>query len=395
MKRNKFYYFVLNPFNILSIGFLLVILIYTFNWSDLYLWETLRSELIYFVFLIIIFSFLIGLLVQNKINKYVDHKILFINYKYHKISYFFILLYSIEFIYFKKIPIINALLGKNYVYGDFGLPILHMFIVSTHIFYILVIFEYYLKSKKNKFLLIFILNLLLSITLLNRGMLLTIILSSTFLFIYYNIHKISIKKLMISFLILIILFGFLGNLRLGQYSNETSTNKSIILQLGNANDNFYRSQTPDFVFWTYIYIVSPLGNLNNTIKSKKIKPDLLNLVNLIKHDILLETIHKRIDFIGGKRNEAVLVNQNFNASTMFIGGYLEMGYIGMILIFLYYMLFSLIYIILIQKNIYRLVGLSILSTNIFFGIFNNIFVKSAFMLPLLLVLVLGKRYVCK
>jgi hypothetical protein len=82
----------------------------------------------------------------------------------------------------------------------------------------------------------------------------------SFVFAYGNRIGLRRRFLLLGSMALAVIlgFGYLGEARVG------SEARNIILTMGGANEAFAESGLPDPVFWFYLYVSSPLANLQYT-----------------------------------------------------------------------------------------------------------------------------------
>lgn len=187
-----------------------------------------------------------------------------------------------------------------------------------------------------------------------------------------NIYLFKVTRIQISFLlilaiasiVLLFLFGVMGNKRVSFENNQTY-NSDIFLDIGKATDRFKNSPIPNEFFWTYIYITSPLANLQQNVNVYKPEPlSVGNTFNLINNEMLFDFISKRFNAIfGTHRKIQYTISDPFNVSTVYSRSYSYLGWIGIILMGVFVLVFPLLYIKLLPKNsLYTLAALAILNT---------------------------------
>lgn len=77
-------------------------------------------------------------------------------------------LWVAEFVYAGGVPLIQILLTRSYDYKTFGIPTLHVFVVTFSSFYTIFLFQQYLGNRSVRVLLLFIINLSAALLIYNR-----------------------------------------------------------------------------------------------------------------------------------------------------------------------------------------------------------------------------------
>ena len=205
-----------------------------------------------------------------------------------------------------------------------------------------------------------------------------------FLWINVKLPNLNFKKLLgiiCGILLLMYLFGVAGNVRtingISQQEQhfDDSYNSNVILGLGQANDSFKSSIVPDEFFWTYLYITSPLSNLQYNINKNSPSFSFMGLVYIFVDEILFDTVSKRVnDVLGRKRQDPDLIVDQLTVPTTLTNSYNYAGWGGMVFFMIIFWLFPCVYSFLIIKNPLGIIGISTLCTVYFFSIFDNMFI---------------------
>lgn len=328
-------YRLINPFTIYVTSFSCVILLYALQWSSYY--PPLQWPLILFF----IFSFAMCTLLARKVYNDQNHTSFTSPsptlQQIIGVTVFLYLLWIIEFIYAGGIPLFLILLGKPFNYRTFGVPSLHVFVVTFSSFYTAYLFHAYLTSKRGIILFFCLINLLVALLIMNRGMLLT---NLSTLFFIYALTKESIKSiftlkkfsiLLVTAVILSVLFGAMGTMRVSREIKRLY-DRSLVYEIGNATPSFQKSIIPSEFFWSYTYITSPLANLQYNILSSQPVLNGENFFLLLNNEVLPDALSKRITT---KFNLTEIQNhqiaENLNASTVFSGSFTYWGWPGMFL----------------------------------------------------------------
>ncbi len=345
-------YRLINPYTIFIASFGCGILFYTLHWSSYY--PPLQWPLI--IFFIISFGacfFFARNIYKNHISSsYISptptlHQII-------GVTLFLYFLWIIEFIHAGGIPLFLILLSKPFNYRTFGVPTLHVFIVTFSSFYTAYLFHAYLVSRKKIILFFCILNLSVALLIMNRGMLLTNL--STLFFIYLLTKKsleniLTLKKisiLMVTIVILFFLFGAMGTMRVSREIKRLY-DRSLVYEVGNATPAFQKSIIPSEFFWVYVYITSPLANLQYNIANTQPELNKENFFLLLNNEVLPDAVSKRITAqfnLTEKQNYQIA--ENLNASTVFSGSFTYWGWAGV---------FLMLSLLLAIPFLFRFVGL--------------------------------------
>lgn len=352
---------LLIPFILYSLVWTIVIGLYKLvPISQLY--PNLQDELLIFLIFTIIFNIFISfILKKNKIKNFsiLDKK--------YGIIYIIIYGYFIlEFIYVGKIPLIETLLKTGYSYLSFnGIKTFHVIFYTFNFYITLCAFYQYLREKKIKYIIYVFLGCFIYILLYSRGAILLQLACYSIIYLLKNIIEKNYKilKLGVIGIIVLYLFGVTGNIRHYYKWNDTSMIKEI------AQVKTKESILDPFI-WSYVYITSPLGNLQYNFNNTKPTNDKKYFVY---ENFLPDAISKRLDY---NKIDSKLMIENLTVSTMYIDSYLSYGKLGMWITFLVYMLCEIGYLLFLNRTKYYIVGLSLVSILNIFSIFDNMFVFS-------------------
>ena len=218
---------------------------------------------------------------------------------------------------------------------------------------------------------------------MNRGMLVIILVCCVFVYLIKNQNKITVPKILGLTAIVILglyLFGVTGNIRVNNsYQTGTSLlDNNLFLSIGGATDEFKDSPIPNEFFWAYIYIASPLANLQETINNYVHEED----IHL--YDSFVFTTTQLIpDFIG-KRIVSLYnivipgsyqITPKLNVSTSLVQPYVLLGWAGIALFTIFAFLFAFFYILLLKKldSEYLVVGVVLMNAIFVFNTFSNMF----------------------
>lgn len=360
---------IINPFFYYIIFFTLAFFLYDLRWSDIFIDKSLELSL--FIFSTVFFAIFFIFVVNNFISKNRDLNVDEVSkYKVKIILYFLIFGALLEYAYHGLIPIYYVSRGIYYDYTQFGIPVFHVFFLS-YVTLLGVVYGYrFLIYKKKYYLLIYGFSILFSISIINRGTLMFIIMASVIAYCSVNFRiKKLLKTILVGFLV-ILLFGFLGNLRM---SSSGYTEEDAILKVGQASHNFHKTSLPSELFWGYLYLTSPYANLEYEVQQRKFNHS-LNYKSFFNYEILPDFISKRVNV--GNTTSNLIVDE-LNVSTMYAGSINKLGFLGGIILFFWYSISSIITLKLVQANYFKLT-LILLSTLSCFLVFDNVLRFSGF-----------------
>jgi hypothetical protein len=291
------------------------------------------------------------------------------------VTLFIYVLWSVEFIHAGGIPLLKILLGQSYDYRMFGVPSLHVFVVTFSSFYTIYLFHLYLSCKSIPLLTLYFLNLMAAILIYNRGMMLFNLSATVFLYCIYK-DRITLKQFAaggVSAIIILFFFGVLGSLRVSREAKAPYTNE-FFLETGQASESFRQSIIPKEFFWTYIYVSSPLANLQHNINTHPVPPvTLARTGELVNNEIFMDFISKRVNsFFNLEPVHDNRIPGPFNASTVYSRAYSYLGWTGMLLMTFTLIVLPLLYFkILPAGSPFFLTGAVILCTMYLFLAFDN------------------------
>ena len=163
--------------------------------------------------------------------------------------------------YFRTLPILTVFGLGHMTYAQYGIHSLQGFlnaILQSLSIYALYLF---ISTKNKKYLWLFLVTFAFPFLTLNRGMLTSMMLQSLFVILVFR--KIKLKtfiKIVIFAISFLFLFGFMGVFRY-MAANVHNSHLYSIFEIS-AN---YPNWLPKSFIWVYIYITTPLNNINNII----------------------------------------------------------------------------------------------------------------------------------
>ncbi|MGP6148698.1 O-antigen polymerase [Priestia flexa] len=367
-----------NPFYVYTITFTSIIILYGLGWSNLF--PNIKLSLIIFFIYTFFCSIIFGYVLKKK-NVITYKKIEGESGNEKFITFLIFIGYCLEFIYNGGIPLIQVFTNTNYEYKTFGIPTFHVILLTFNSFYATYLFHLYLSSKEKKVLFNFLILLLPTILIYNRGALIIILISCAFMLLLMN-GKMKLKliiTLFLSSLITMYLFGLMGNVRLNNSVNDVvdvdQLSSELILNIGYADESFITSKIPNEYFWGYLYVTSPLANLQATIDDKSQLHTSYRFTEFFTSEILYDFISKRINALYEiDREKMVQVAPSLTVGTFYARSYVYMSWFGPILMYLFMSIVIYVYIRIVNANSkYFVTGLSILNTLILLNSFENMF----------------------
>ncbi|GEM_PF-874387 len=378
------------PFFVYSISFLSILVLYQFGWSDLY--PRLNGFVLSFILISSFISFLFAFLQAKKLR--LNLVPLELNSSFIKKSIWFLAIgYLLDFAYERTIPLLRTLSDPSYSYDNFkGLPTFHVILGTFNIFFSILMFDNYLSNKSRKKLILFLGSLVPYVLVMNRGAFMIVFSAMIFLYLM-RIPKINYKSVVRSILILVsilYLFGLVGNIR----QPQTKAEKEYLLRVGGASDRFINSGIPSEFYWSYMYLISPLGNFQNMVDKKADDFDTENTGLFVTTQLFPDFISKRLisifnydDIVYRAPWFDYLVSPLFNAPTTYFVSYFLMGSFGVLIMFIAIILSNFIYPLMFRKNSrYRLTAIASLNAIILLSTFNNMWFATGTILfwPLIL-----------
>jgi hypothetical protein len=134
-----------------------------------------------------------------------------------------------------------------------------------------------------------------------------------------GIRKRSLFNGVIVLLVLVLLFGYMGDFRSGADAFRGAAMPTAA----------FPEWLPSGALWVYIYLATPIGNLVNTAA---VAPPQYNLLFPNTAALLLPTVLRKLVYGEASLNDALsgeLVTDAFNVSTAYVGPFQDYGRLGM------------------------------------------------------------------
>lgn len=366
-----------SPFFVYILGFLTLFLVYNLRWSDLY--PEMSMGLLFFILVTCFIMTFIGILFHNK--HFFEFKPSTTPVaKLKKWCVWYLVANLIEIAYSRRIPFFTGLVsdGSSDNIDSFGIPIFHVFVLGFGAFLSLMLF-YKMRSDKSTIrtlIFFFLLSFAAPIIIYGRGIMFMTLTGCLFIYLFSLTHiKKKVLPVILIVLLGVFLFGVLGDIRIGASDSRFGNQKKglSIMKIGQATKDFEDSCIPHEFMWIYIYMISPIGNLQYNIdEHKNIEYNTQAIWELFSNEMLSETIGKRVS--GIEKREEFLVIPVLNVSTVYARPYVILGWWGVILIYFYTLIYILMTLIIVSRNSeYFIVTVAILNIIIVFNLFDNMF----------------------
>lgn len=357
--------FLANPFYLYCIGFSLAIVIYQWKWSELY--PELSFKLILFLILSF-FPFIIAGYIFNKNKKQFPHfkpSSIKLN---DKIFGIIIIIGIVNVLLMGYLPILDN--SKNY--RDFGVPFIDTLFNTLSIFFSVFFLHTYLGTKKKRLVLYIIIILLFQLLIFRRATIIWITISSVFIFLIY-LKRIPLLLILIFVSILPICSYFFG-----LYGNKRS-NVSKLMTLTNlgASDHFKNLGISHYHYMTYLYISSPVANLQENIGDDDGLTKIGDFKSFFFYSIIPKSLTMRLEKqLNLKPPECNTITPGLIVGTIFMVSYFTMGWLGILALLAFLFAFITVCLFVINKwNTFHSVTLSLLSTTTSFLIFDNFLIR--------------------
>jgi hypothetical protein len=281
-----------------------------------------------------------------------------------------------DFAYQREIPLLS-IVGKITVdnYGSFGIPTFGVLMSTFGGFITVYLFNCFLVTRRKKYLFASIYLFIFPLLIFSRGAILLTLSSMLFLYLFsLKGNKIKVYFRMLLIILLALLgFGYLGNIRTSNQLDKGGTITDIILTLGQAKPSFENSAIPKEFFWSYIYISSPLANLQNDIDKANPRYDINSVVSYLNYELIFDAVSKRTGaLLDVDQGQNKLIAPYLTVSTIYATSFTDLGWLGMCLTFIALMAVCLLYLFILRADSpFFATGVAILNTMVLFCLFDN------------------------
>jgi hypothetical protein len=353
--------FIVNPFYLYCAGFSISVIVYLLGWSKIF--PGLSVSLMLFLLMTFIISIIAGIAFGKRRDLFITRScsVSSIN---DIIFAVIIILGFINILYMGYLPIAD----RSHNYREFGMPVVDPLFHSLSIFFSVLIFHSFLGSRKIRYLLYFIIILVFQIILYRRSAIIWITVSSTFLYLLQK-NRISVlipAVIIICIPLLSFFFGLYGNTR-------SKLTKTFTLNELGASDLFKRMNISPYHYMTYLYVSSPLANLQENINKSDRNLTKTDFKDYFFYCLEPESLTKRLEKpLHISPPYCYLISPELIAGTVYMVSFSTLGWKGMIIMFLFMFTVISVCLFIIKKwNTFSLVTFSLLSTTISLLIFSN------------------------
>ena len=353
--------FIANPFYIYCVAFTMAIFVYLWGWSDIF--PKLSSGLILFlvvtsILFIIAGHFLVKLPSELFNNKPLN---LFLN---DVLFWIIILLGLINILYMGYLPIMDR--SRNY--REFGMPVIDILFNTLSIFFAVHYIQSFKEEKKLRFLFYVFIIVIFQILLFRRSTIVWIFITSSFLYLL-NREKPRILILSVYVIFIPLLsycFGLYGN-------NRSNLSESYVLNDLGASDTFKNSGISFNHYMTYLYVSSPLANLQKNINEGDGFINKGDIKTFFFYCLIPESLTMRLEkTLGLSKPECNLITPDLIVGSFFMVSFYTLGWGGMIILILYLFIFILLCLFVLRRwNTFGIETLSLLSSTVSLLIFSN------------------------
>ena len=365
-----------NPFLVYVLSFGAVLAVYQLGWSEVY--PSLSSDLLIFFAITFLVSILLAVAVSPVVQEIGDYQPGLLP------KYTIVLLtasFAADLIYTGGIPLLMVIDGQFDYAGELGVPHLHVFNGTFGSVFATIRFTDYLYSKRRRYLLEALIPIAYFVLIFYRGPAAICLISWGFVFFIKRGRLGMMRLSLVAVLALLALyvFGAFGDLREGDTAIE---------QIGKPTAAFQESGVPKSYFWTYIYMTSPMANLQLAVDTTSLENR--GAAEFAVSEMLPDFISKRIlPFLDAKQVKTPEVSPGLTVATMFGRSYVYTGWIGPVLLFTLLAALIVVYLQIIRRSPYRVPCLALLNTFIVFCTFQNMIVFAGLILQLFWPLLLG------
>lgn len=375
-----------NPVFLFSFIWIITLLLYSSQLS--YILTPLKSETLLLIWTIV-FSFILPYLfylftfkrpvfslnikLQDvALDRKVARRVKVLAYVWGGASFF-------EFLVVGNFPLLSLFgIGRPVNYVDFGIGGLHGLLNACFLFFGGYAFLKYKKTGSKKYLYILFLIMLWPTLLVSRQLLLSLLIQLVFLYLITTRMQFSqYLKLFITMLLIIFIFGFIGDIR---------SDREHLLKLAQPVYEY-----PDFLpsgfVWVYIYITSPLNNINFNILGYSPSFLPVNTFSTLLPSFLRDVYYSMFSNTGGV---TYLYNEAFNVSSFLEPLLKDFGNIGIIFPIILISTFSIFVFHKAKKNIVYVLMLSVVLHSITLSVFINFFTHIVFCFQMLLIFLVFK-----
>jgi hypothetical protein len=352
---------IVNPFFLYGLSFVLALFVYTWGWSSIF--PVLSTGLILFLAITIFVFFFIGINIKKR--RLLEFRV----YNLHSsfIDYIFLIIIGLGLLnvfWMGYLPVLD----RSHNYREFGMPVVDPVFNTLSIFFSVFFVQVFLIQKKKRFLIYIFLILIFQVLLFRRSTIIWIFTSGIFIYI---INKQRVNLVIVAASIALVplfsyCFGLFG-------STRSHLTPSFVINNLKASDSFRNSNINQNHYLTYLYISSPLANLQENIDESNGGLTKENFKLFIFYSVMPESITLRFE---NKLNltppACRLIIPELIVGSFYMVAFYTLGWYGMVLMYIYLALVIGICLLVIRKwDMFSRVTLALLATTVCMLIFSN------------------------
>jgi hypothetical protein len=361
LRKRIFLGFIVNPFYLYCVSFTLAVFVYLWGWSSIF--PRLSTDLIVFLGVSSILFLYAGYIFNKK--KFVIYNRCGINLRLTDIIFWLIIFLGIiNVLYMRYLPVMDR--TRNY--REFGMPVIDPLFNTLSIFFSVFFFQLFLEHKSKRLLIYISIILVIQMLLFRRSAIIWIFTSSSFLYLLFK-QKIRIITIIAGVLLIPLLsycFGVYGNTR-------SSLSKSFVLNDLGASDKFKNTGISHNHYITYLYLSSPLANLQENINKGSGFLNKGDTKSFVLYCLLPVSVTIRLEkMLNITPPACYLITPELIVGTFFMTGFYLLGWLGMIIMLIFLAVFIILCLLIIKIwNTFSVTALSILSATVSLLIFSN------------------------
>lgn len=383
---------VLNPFSIYAYSWIIVLLVYSLDWS--YLYPKLTREVLLFLICTSLMAMFLSIVHHTKFTpKDISDK----NVTIGKLKIAFIILYILlflEFAFVGGIPLFMYGSGRvdDDFYMRFGIPIVNVIVVNgfAALFLFSVTLLLYGNQSKKIILLFCLLGILPPVICVQRGIAMNMLIGAGCIYLIHSRHMLrKVISMSLVGIVVLYLFGSVGQIRF-------QGKEDAIIQIAEPTRKFDESIAPKEYIWSYLYIASPLANLQSFIDYdvyNKACEEEKGVLLFVWDNIVPQFMSKY--FFTSPDVSYYLITRAMVVGSTYMMPFAELGWLGLILMFAYIIVFFIVFVKLVPRNsIWFFPLLAVLCEISLMGIFDNMVAYTG-IFPQLILIFLGHKFLFK
>lgn len=282
-----------------------------------------------------------------------------------------------DIVYNGGVPLIMIASGHFNYANDLELvPHLHVFTVTFGSAFSTIRFADFLGTKRQRYLLEAALPIIYFVAIVYRGPAAITLVSWGFVYLIAERPRWPALMALAAIAVAgLYLFGLFGNYRM-----QSSVH---LLERAQASPTFMKSGIPTTFFWAYVYLTSPMANLELSIDAERPAPPAP--IEFAVSELVPDIVSKRVLPLMGitSRVSTPEAARGLNVATMFGRPFILMGWTGMTIMFAVFAAFVGAYLYLIRNSSLAVPALALLSTFVVFSTFQNMIAYSGVFLQLI------------